>query len=118
MLEDLAVSISYIFRLLEGFHIPVITKDGYEADDIIGTLAKKAETVGFETYCMTPDKDFAQLVSEKIHLYKPARMGFGAEVILVNDVLKKWEEEHVSEVKYIYGVWGDTVDNIPGVARI
>lgn len=118
MPEDLAASIPYIFRLLEGFHIPVITKDGYEADDIIGTLAKKAETVGFETYCMTPDKDFAQLVSEKIHLYKPARMGFGAEVIQVNDVLKKWEVENVSQVIDILGLWGDAVDNIPGVPGI
>ncbi len=89
MPEDLSAAIPYIFRLIEGFNIPVITMDGYEADDIIGTLAKKAESQGFITYCMTPDKDFAQLVSENILIYKPARMGNGAEVIGVKEVLAK-----------------------------
>ncbi len=118
MPEDLAKSIPYIFRLIEGFNIPIITKDGYEADDIIGTLAKKAESDGFTVYCMTPDKDFGQLVSENIFIYKPARMGNGAEVLGVPEILEKWEITDVSQVIDILGLWGDAVDNIPGIPGI
>lgn len=118
MPEDLSAAIPYIFRLLSGFNIPVITMDGYEADDIIGTLAKKAEKQGFVTYCMTPDKDFGQLVSEHILLYKPARMGNGAEVLGVKEILEKWEIQHVEQVIDILGLWGDAVDNIPGIPGI
>jgi len=118
MPEDLAAAIPYIFRLIEGFHIPVITKDGYEADDIIGTLAKKAEKQGFEVFCMTPDKDFAQLVSERIKIYKPARMGNGHEILGVKEVLEKWEVQRVEQVIDILGLWGDAVDNIPGIPGI
>lgn len=116
--EDLAAAIPYIFRLIEGFDIPIITKDGYEADDIIGTLAKQAEQKGFEVYCMTPDKDFGQLVSENIFIYKPARMGNGAEVLGVKEILEKWEITDVSQVIDILGLWGDSVDNIPGIPGI
>src|SRR5690606_36669646 len=118
MPEDLSAAIPYVFRLIEGFNIPVITMDGYEADDIIGTLAKKAEQQGFLTYCMTPDKDFAQLVSENILIYKPARMGNGAEVIGVKEVLEKWEIERIDQVIDILALWGDAVDNIPGIPGI
>lgn len=118
MPEDLSKSIPYIFRLIEGFRIPVITMDGYEADDIIGTLAKKAEQHNFVTYMMTPDKDFAQLVSDKIFIHKPARMGNGTETIGVPEVLKKWEIERVEQVIDILGLWGDAVDNIPGVPGV
>lgn len=118
MPEDLSKSIPYIFRLIEGFRIPVITMDGYEADDIIGTLAKKAEQHDFITYMMTPDKDFAQLVSDKIFIHKPARMGNGTETIGVPEVLKKWEIERVEQVIDILGLWGDAVDNIPGVPGV
>lgn len=118
MPEDLAKSIPYIFRLIEGFNIPIITKDGYEADDIIGTLAKKAENEGFTVYCMTPDKDFGQLVSDQIFIYKPARMGNGAEVLGVPEILEKWEITDVSQVIDILGLWGDAVDNIPGIPGI
>lgn len=118
MPEDLSAAIPYIHRLLKGFNIPVITLDGYEADDIIGTLAKKAEKQDFVTYCMTPDKDFAQLVSDKIFIYKPARMGNGAEVHGVQEVLDKWEVERVEQVIDILGLWGDAVDNIPGIPGI
>lgn len=114
MPEDLAASIPYIFRLIEGFNIPIITMDGYEADDIIGTLAKKAETQGYTVYCMTPDKDFAQLVSENIFIYKPARMGNGAETLGVAEILEKWEIAQVEQVIDILGLWGDAVDNIRG----
>lgn len=118
MPEDLSKSIPYIFRLIEGFKIPVITMDGYEADDIIGTLAKQAEKEGFNTYMMTPDKDFAQLVSDKIFIHKPARMGNGTETLGVAEVLKKWEIERVDQVIDILGLWGDAVDNIPGVPGV
>ncbi len=118
MPEDLAKSIPYIFRLIEGFNIPIITRDGYEADDIIGTLAKKAESAGFTVYCMTPDKDFGQLVSDQIFIYKPARMGNGAEVLGVPEILEKWEISDVLQVIDILGLWGDAVDNIPGIPGI
>lgn len=118
MPEDLSIAIPYVFKLIEGFRIPVITKDGYEADDIIGTLAKKAEKEGFDVYCMTPDKDFAQLVSDHIFIYKPARMGNDVEIMGVPEVLKKWEIEHVHQVIDILGLWGDAVDNIPGIPGI
>ncbi len=116
--EDLLAAIPYVVQLAEGFNIPVITMDGYEADDIIGTLAKKAELEGFEVYCMTPDKDFAQLVSENILIYKPARMGDGAEILGVREIKEKWEVEDVTQVIDILGLWGDAVDNIPGIPGI
>lgn len=118
MPEDLAAALPYVFKLIEGFRIPVITKDGYEADDIIGTLAKEAEQKGFQVFCMTPDKDFAQLVSENIFIYKPARMGNDMEILGVKEVLEKWEIENVSQVIDILGLWGDAVDNIPGIPGI
>lgn len=118
MPEDLSSALPYVFQLIEGFKIPVITKDGFEADDIIGTLAKKAEKEGYTVYCMTPDKDFAQLVSENIFIYKPARMGNDVEIMGVPEVLKKWEIEHVHQVIDILGLWGDAVDNIPGIPGI
>ncbi|MCF8284263.1 MAG: DNA polymerase I [Sphingobacteriales bacterium] len=118
MPEDLSLAIPYVFQLIEGFNIPVITMDGYEADDIIGTLAKQAEKEGFDVYCMTPDKDFAQLVSEHIFIYKPARMGNDIEIMGVPEVLKKWEIEHIHQVIDILGLWGDAVDNIPGIPGI
>jgi len=118
MPEDLSTAIPYIVRLIEGFNIPVIFSDGYEADDLIGTLAKKAEKEGFTVYCMTPDKDFGQLVSENIFIYKPARMGNGMEILGVKEILEKWEIDHVEQVIDILGLWGDAVDNIPGIPGI
>ncbi len=118
MPEDLSKALPYVFKLIEGFNIPVITMDGYEADDIIGTLAKAGEKQGFQVYCMTPDKDFAQLVSENIFIYKPARMGNDMEILGVPEVLAKWEIENVLQVIDILGLWGDAVDNIPGIPGI
>nr|WP_255534851.1 DNA polymerase I [Pedobacter sp. SYSU D00535] len=118
MPEDLSAAMPYVIKLIEGFNIPVITSDGYEADDIIGTLAKKAEQVGYTVYCMTPDKDFAQLVSDNIFIYKPARMGNDMEILGVKEVLSKWEVERVEQVIDILGLWGDAVDNIPGIPGI
>ena len=116
--EDLAAAIPYVYKLVEGFNIPILTLDGYEADDIIGTLAKKAEPKGYTVYCMTPDKDFGQLVSDHIFIYKPARLGNGAEVLGVKEILEKWEVTDVKQVIDILGLWGDSVDNIPGIPGI
>ncbi len=118
MPEDLSKALPYVFKLIEGFNIPVITLDGYEADDIIGTMAKEGEKQGFTVFCMTPDKDFAQLVSDNIFIYKPARMGNEMEILGVKEVLAKWEIDHVEQVIDILGLWGDAVDNIPGIPGI
>ncbi|MBE7176685.1 MAG: DNA polymerase I [Mucilaginibacter polytrichastri] len=118
MPEDLSKAMPYVFKLIEGFCIPLITSDGFEADDIIGTLAKKAEQKGYTVFCMTPDKDFAQLVSDNIFIYKPARMGNDMEILGVKEVLAKWEIERVEQVIDILGLWGDAVDNIPGIPGI
>ncbi|WP_295767294.1 DNA polymerase I [uncultured Mucilaginibacter sp.] len=118
MPEDLSAAMPYVIKLILGFNIPVITSDGYEADDIIGTLAKKAEQQGYQVYCMTPDKDFAQLVSPNIFIYKPARMGNDMEILGVEEVKKKWEVDDVCQVIDILGLWGDAVDNIPGIPGI
>lgn len=118
MPEDLARSIPYIHRLIEGFNIPLLTVDGYEADDIIGTLAKKAEAKDYLTYMVTPDKDFGQLVSENIFIYKPGLKGGEVEILGVKEILKKWEIGQVEQVIDILGLWGDAVDNIPGIPGI
>jgi len=118
MPEDLSAALPYIFKIVLGFNIPLITSDGYEADDIIGTLAKKAEAKGYQVYCMTPDKDFAQLVSDNIKLYKPGRQGNEVEIMGVKEVLEKWEVTDPLQVIDILGLWGDAVDNIPGIPGI
>jgi DNA polymerase-1 len=116
--EDIVRSLPYIRRLIGGFGIPIVEKEGYEADDIIGTLAKKAEDRGFLTYMMTPDKDFGQLVSDRTLIYRPGRMGAGAEILGVKEICSKYEIEHPSQVIEILGLWGDASDNIPGVPGI
>ena len=116
--EDIAISLPYIKRLVEGFNIPVIEMDGYEADDIIGTLAVKAEKAGFETFMMTPDKDYGQLVSDHIHIFKPARSGSGAEILGVKEVCTRYGISRPSQVIDILGLMGDSVDNIPGVPGV
>ena len=116
--EDIAASIPYIKRLVESFNIPVIEMDGYEADDIIGTLAVKAEKAGFETFMMTPDKDYGQLVSEHIHIFKPARSGSGAEILGVKEICDRYGISRPSQVIDILGLMGDSVDNIPGVPGV
>ncbi len=118
MPEDLSASIPYIIKLIDGFNIPVLYSNGYEADDVIGTLAKKAELLGFTTYMMTPDKDFGQLVSENIFIYKPARMGNGIEIMGVKEVCKKWDIENVNQLIDILGLMGDKVDNISGIPGV
>jgi DNA polymerase-1 len=118
MPEDLSISIPYIKDVIKAFNIPIAILDGHEADDIIGTLAKQAEKEGFVTYMMTPDKDFAQLVSENIFMYKPARMGNDVEILGIPEVLKKYEITNVDQVRDLLGLWGDTSDNIPGIPGV
>jgi DNA polymerase I len=116
--EDILAALPYIKRLLQGFNIPILLLDGYEADDIIGTVAKKSEQQGFKVYMMTPDKDFGQLVSENIFMYKPARMGNKVEVWGVKEVCERFSIERPEQVADILGLWGDSSDNIPGVPGI
>ena len=118
MPEDLAISIPYVKKLIEAFNIPILYMDGFEADDVIGTLAKQAEEKGFITYMMTPDKDFGQLVTEKTFIYKPARMGDKAEVMGVKEVCEKFGIQRPEQVIDILGLWGDASDNIPGIPGI
>ncbi len=115
MPEDLSKSIPYIFKILEAFNIPVITKDGYEADDIIGTIALRDGAPDCKVFMMTPDKDFGQLVNDNVFIFKPARLGNEFEIMGVPEVLKKWEIEHIHQVIDILAIWGDAVDNIPGI---
>jgi len=116
--EDLISSLPYIRELIEAFNIPTLILPGYEADDIIGTLAKHAESKGFITYMMTSDKDFGQLVSEKTLIYKPAKFGNPAEIWGPKEVCDKYGIERPEQVKDILGIWGDTSDNIPGIPGI
>lgn len=118
MPDAIALAIPYIKEILAAFKIPVIESDGYEADDIIGTLAKKAEEKGFITYMMTPDKDFGQLVSENIFIYKPGRFGADAEILGVKEICEKFEVKNPLQVIDILGLWGDAVDNIPGIPGV
>ena len=96
----------------------MIRQPGFEADDIIGTLAKEAEAEGFETFMVTPDKDFTQLVSDHVSMYKPGRQGSEAELLGVPEVLEKWQIERVDQVVDVLGLMGDASDNIPGVPGI
>jgi DNA polymerase-1 len=114
MPEDLRKSIPYIRKIIEAYHIPILEKAGFEADDVIGTLAKKAETMGYTTYMMTPDKDYAQLVSENIFMYKPSRGGEAPEVWGVPEVRQNFEVDEPWQVIDVLGLMGDTADNIPG----
>lgn len=116
--EDIALSIPIIKDLVRAFNIPVLEKDGFEADDIIGTVAKAAAKENFEVYMMTPDKDYAQLVEETIFLYKPNFLGKGYEIHGIERVLEKWDIEKVDQVRDVLGLQGDAVDNIPGIPGI
>ncbi len=118
MPDDLRDSIPYIIRLIEAFNIPVYGVEGYEADDVIGTLSKKAEQQGFITYMMTPDKDFGQLVTDKILLYKPAKFGEPAQVWGPKEVCERYGIKEPKQLIDILGLWGDAADNIPGIPGI
>ena len=116
--EAISIAVPYIQKILNAMHIPVVVKEGFEADDVIGTLAKQAEKEGFKTFMVTPDKDFAQLVSENIFMYRPARMGNGIEIWGVPEVQAKFEVERPEQVIDYLGMMGDSVDNIPGLPGV
>ncbi|UCS94555.1 DNA polymerase I [Echinicola marina] len=116
--EDISVGIPWVKQIVEGFNIPILELDGYEADDIIGTIAKKAEYKDFEVFMMTPDKDYGQLVDDHIFLYKPAFMGNAVDIMGPKEVCEKWEIESPDQVRDILGLMGDAVDNIPGIPGI
>ena len=118
MPEDIRSMIQPIKRIVEAFNIPLLEIAGYEADDLIGALAKIAETKGFVTYMMTPDKDYAQLVTDKTFIYKPGRSGNPSEILGVKEVCEKFEVERPEQVIDILGLWGDAADNIPGIPGI
>ena len=116
--EAIKIAVPYIQELLKAMHIPIIEKAGFEADDLIGTLAKQAEKEGFQVFMVTPDKDFAQLVSENIFMYKPARMGNDIEIWGIPEVLEKFEIERPDQVIDFLGMMGDSADNIPGLPGV
>ncbi|GAB3662294.1 DNA polymerase I [Echinicola sediminis] len=116
--EDITVGIPWIKQIVDGFNIPILELDGYEADDIIGTIAKKAEYRDFEVFMMTPDKDYGQLVEKHIFLFKPAFMGNAVDIMGPKEVCAKWEIEDPDQVRDILGLMGDAVDNIPGIPGI
>jgi DNA polymerase I len=116
--EAIKIAVPYIQELLRAMHIPIIEVKGYEADDLIGTIAKQAEKQNYQVFMVTPDKDFAQLVSENIFMYKPARMGNGIEIWGIPEVLEKFEIERPEQVIDFLGMMGDTADNIPGLPGV
>ncbi|TDE31889.1 DNA polymerase I [Flavobacterium ranwuense] len=116
--EAIKIAIPYIQDLLKAMHIPIIEVKGYEADDLIGTIAKQAEKQNYKVFMVTPDKDFAQLVSENIFMYKPARMGNGIEIWGIPEVLAKFEIERPDQVIDFLGMMGDAADNIPGLPGV
>jgi DNA polymerase-1 len=116
--EDIISAVPDIKRIIEGLNIPVIGIDGYEADDVIGALAKQAEKSGYEVFMVTPDKDYGQLVSENIKIYKPGYQGGTVEIMGTAEVCAKWGIRNVSQVIDILGLMGDAVDNIPGIKGI
>jgi DNA polymerase-1 len=116
--EAIKIAVPYIQELLRAMHIPIIEVAGYEADDLIGTIAKQAEKENYQVFMVTPDKDFAQLVSENIFMYKPARMGNGIEIWGVPEVLEKFEITNPLQVIDFLGMMGDSADNIPGLPGV
>jgi len=116
--EDILSAVPDIKRIIEALNIPVVAIDGYEADDVIGALAKQAEKEGYEVYMVTPDKDYGQLVSENIKIYKPPYQGGSAEILGPEEICVKWGINNVSQVIDMLGLMGDAVDNIPGIKGV
>ena len=116
--EDLKSAVPDIKRIIRGLNIPIMEKDGFEADDVIGTLSKQAEKLGYEVYMVTPDKDYGQLVTQKVKIYKPGYQGGDVEIMGPSEVCEKWCIESVDQVIDILGLMGDAVDNIPGIAGV
>jgi len=115
MPEDIQTAVPYIKEIIKAFHIPILEYDGYEADDIIGTVAKQKEEEGYTVFMVTPDKDYAQLVSPNIFIYKPGRLGNDIEILGVKEIQEKWEVENP---KQVIDILGDAVDNIPGIPSV
>ena len=116
--EDIRVAIPIVKDIVRAFNIPVLEMDGFEADDIIGTIAKQAARQDFTVYMMTPDKDYSQLVEDCIFLYKPAYMGNSVEILGIPEVLKKFDIQEVMQVCDMLGLQGDSSDNIPGIPGV
>ncbi len=116
--EDIGIAIPHIIDILAGFKIPMICIDNYEADDVIGTIAKQAEKEGFKVYMVTPDKDYGQLVSENVFMYKPSRSGNGVEILGEKEIKEVWGIDRIDQVIDSLGLIGDSADNIPGVPGI
>lgn len=116
--EDLLAAIPDIKRIIRGFNIPVLELDGFEADDVIGTLSKKGSAAGYEVYMVTPDKDYGQLVDDNVKIYKPGYQGGTVEIMGAKEVCEKWNIKEVHQVIDILGLMGDAVDNIPGIAGV
>ncbi|MFZ9386329.1 MAG: DNA polymerase I [Chitinophagaceae bacterium] len=116
--EDISAAVPDIKKIIEGFNIPIIAVDGFEADDVIGTLSKQAEKAGYEVYMVTPDKDYGQLVSQKVKIYKPSYQGNDVEIMGPEEVCAKWNIKSVDQVVDMLGMMGDAVDNIPGIPGV
>src|SRR5436189_762877 len=116
--EDISAAVPDIMRIIEALNIPVVAIDGYEADDVIGSLAQQAEKAGYDVFMVTPDKDYGQLVTEHIKIYKPPYQGGTIEILGPVEVCSKWGIKNVSQVIDILGLMGDSVDNIPGIKGI
>lgn len=116
--EDIQIALPIIKEIVKAFNIPIVELDNYEADDVIGTLAKQAEEKDFNVFMVTPDKDFGQLVTDKIKIYRPSRRGNGAEVLGIKEVTETWDIDHVDQVIDMIGLQGDSADNIPGIPGI
>jgi DNA polymerase-1 len=116
--EDLISALPDIKAIVTGFNIPCVELDGFEADDVIGTLSKQAEAAGYEVYMVTPDKDYGQLVTEKVRIYKPGYQGGLAEIFGPKEVCERWNIREVAQVIDILGLMGDAVDNIPGIKGV
>jgi DNA polymerase-1 len=116
--EDLLASVPDIKKIIRGFNIPVMEVDGYEADDVVGTLSRQAAAAGYDVYMVTPDKDYGQLVTEQIKIYKPGYQGGDVEIMGPAEVCAKWNIKEVSQVIDILGMMGDSVDNIPGIPGV
>ncbi|MBK7762380.1 MAG: DNA polymerase I [Bacteroidetes bacterium] len=116
--EDILAAVPDIKKILQGFNIPIIEANGYEADDIIGTLSVKAANEGYDVFMVTPDKDYGQLVSDKVFIYKPPFQGGKFEIMGPKEVCEKWDIENISQVIDILGLMGDAVDNIPGIKGV
>ena len=118
MPKDYSQALPHVRRMLEAFRVPLLICDGYEADDIIGTVVRRAEKQGFESYMVTPDKDFGQLIDENTFLYKPSRMGDGVEILGIPEIQARWGIQRPEQVVDVLALMGDSSDNIPGVPGI